>query len=214
MKKLTKIFYCNVALLLLVLPLAGCTGSANEKASTDKDSTSQPEKSRQIEKKRDKTATTKESATDDSNNTSSESTQNNNNVSNEQDSVEKNNSKKEMNKGTSEEETNVDQNEEQKNKDNSRTQSDNLDTEIKTDTPEKDQEKAISLVRDYLRNKYDDFIEDRDHFLAYDGEIKGYIVVRYATLVSGHTSTNGRYAVNIKNGKTVDFTGGNMDSLD
>ncbi|WP_421383322.1 hypothetical protein ACOJQI_02760 [Bacillus salacetis] len=85
-------------------------------------------------------------------------------------------------------------------------QNGNQDDEIETDTPEKDQKKAISLVRDYLRNTSDDFVEDEDHFLAYDGEINGQIIVRYATLFSGHTSTNGRYAVDITSGEVKDFT--------
>lgn len=62
-----------------------------------------------------------------------------------------------------------------------------------------------------MRNTYDDFIEDKDHFLAYDGEIKGRVIVRYATLVSGHTSTNGRYAVDINSGKIKDFSGDPQD---
>ncbi|WP_205685494.1 hypothetical protein [Bacillus salacetis] len=94
----------------------------------------------------------------------------------------------------------------QKNKDQAKAQNGNEDGEIKTDTPEKDQKKAISLVRDYLRNKYDDFIEDEDHFLAYDGEINGKVIVRYATILSDHTSTNGRYAVDISSGVVKDFT--------
>ncbi|MFD1363269.1 hypothetical protein [Lentibacillus salinarum] len=100
---------------------------------------------------------------------------------------------------------------EQKNKDNSKTQSGTQGIEIETDTPEKNQKKAISLVRDYMRNTYDDFVEDKDHFLAYDGEIKGHVIVRYATLVSGHTSTNGRYAVDINSGKIKDFSGDPQD---
>jgi hypothetical protein len=95
----------------------------------------------------------------------------------------------------------------QKDKNNSKTRSGNQGIEIETDTPEKNQKKAISLVRDYLSNTNDDFVEDKDHFLAYDGEIKGRIIVRYATLVSGHTFTNGRYEVDINSGKINDFTG-------
>lgn len=207
MKKLTKISYCHVVLLLFVLLLAGCTGSTNEK--TDNDSTSQTEGSSQIEKIRDKSESTKESeefAIDDSNKTSSENAQNDNSVLNKEDNAKENNLKDETKKGTSQEKIDIDQNKVQKNKDNSKTQSDNQDTEIKIDTPEKDQEKAISLVREYLRNKYDDFIEDKDNFLAYDGEIKDYIIVRDATLVSGHTSTNGRYAVDINSGEIADVT--------
>ncbi|MEN1968479.1 hypothetical protein WMZ97_10440 [Lentibacillus sp. N15] len=99
----------------------------------------------------------------------------------------------------------------QKSIDNSGTQSGNQGIEIETDTPEKDQKEAISLVRDYMRNTYDDFVEDKDHFLAYDGEIKGHVIVRYATLVSGHTSTNGRYAVDINSGEIKDFSGDPQD---
>lgn len=207
MKKLTKISYCHVVLLLFVLLLAGCAGSTNEK--TDNNSTSQTKGSSPIEKIRDKSESTKELkefAIDDSNETSSENAQNANSDLNKEDNAKENNPKNEIKKRSSEKKTDIDQNKVQKNKDNSRTQSDNQDTEIKTDTPEKDQEKAISLVREYLRNKYDDFIEDKDNFLAYDGEIKDYIIVRDATLVSGHTSTNGRYAVDINSGEIADVT--------
>jgi hypothetical protein len=46
MKKLTKIFYCNVALLLLMLLLVGCTSDTREPSTTEnagKESTSQQE---------------------------------------------------------------------------------------------------------------------------------------------------------------------------
>jgi hypothetical protein len=65
-----------------------------------------------------------------------------------------------------------------KDKDNAKSQSGKQDIEIKTDTPEKDQEIAISLVRNYMRNTYVDFVEDEDHFLAYDGEVNGRVIVR------------------------------------
>lgn len=204
MKKPTKIFHCNVVLLLLILLLAGCTGGSNEKANTDQNAASQPQKNSKIEKK-EKTGSmkeTEEQATDDT----SKTTQKDNNVPTDKDNA----GKKEADKVTTKEEAKTDQ----KNKDNTGTQRDNQDAEIRTDTPEKDQKKAISLVRDYLRNQYDGFIEDKDNFLAYDGEIKGYIIVRYATLLSGHTSTNGRYAVDMDGEKVADVTAdpGNPDN--
>ncbi len=90
---------------------------------------------------------------------------------------------------------------EKKSTDNTSTNRDHQGFEIDTDTPEKDQKKAISLVRDFMSNTYDDFVEDENNFLAYDGEIKGHVIIRYATLFSGHTSTNGRYAVDLQSGK-------------
>ncbi len=68
-----------------------------------------------------------------------------------------------------------------------------------------DQEKAVSLVKEYLRDR-NELIEDEDHFIQYDGTIKNYIIVRYSTLVSGHSSTNGRYAVNLNAGEVKDIT--------
>lgn len=78
MKKLTKIFYCNIALLLLV----GCTGGKNEESITDpsendsvfqsEEETADLEESNLIDKEGDES----ESATDDSNETSSEETRN------------------------------------------------------------------------------------------------------------------------------------------
>ncbi|WP_167751471.1 hypothetical protein [Lentibacillus salicampi] len=50
-------------------------------------------------------------------------------------------------------------------------------------------------------------MEDKEHFLAYDGEIQDCVIVRYATLISGHTSTNERYAVDINSGKINKFSG-------
>ncbi|WP_018665417.1 hypothetical protein [Heyndrickxia acidiproducens] len=81
----------------------------------------------------------------------------------------------------------------------------NRNNHIQTNTDENDQKKAVSLVKDYLRSR-NELIEDKNHFVQYDGVINHYIIVRYSTLVSGHSSTNGRYAVDIHNGKIEDIT--------
>ncbi|SNZ09966.1 hypothetical protein SAMN05421503_1441 [Terribacillus aidingensis] len=68
MKKLTKVFYCNVALLLLVLLLVGCSGGTNDEAKTDAsnseatqksdDKTNKTEENNQVDK--DKSESTKD----------------------------------------------------------------------------------------------------------------------------------------------------------
>jgi len=103
------------------------------------------------------------------------------------------------------EEAGIDKNDSQNKLDSPKGQNEKENTRIKTNMNKKDQEKAISLVKDYLRDK-DALIEDENHFVGYDGEINSYIIVRYSTLVSGHTSTNGRYAVNLYSGEVVDVT--------
>ncbi|ATH91775.1 hypothetical protein [Bacillus glycinifermentans] len=84
MKKRTKIFYCNVALLLLVLSLTGCKGGTNESsktASSENDSAlesqeaaDKTQKKKQTNVEEDESVSTKgseESAKDDSSDTSS-----------------------------------------------------------------------------------------------------------------------------------------------
>jgi len=67
------------------------------------------------------------------------------------------------------------------------------------------QNKAVSLVKDYIRDK-NELIEDKNHFVLFDGVMNNYYIVRYSTLISGHSSTNGRYAVDINTGKIVDIS--------
>lgn len=86
MRKLQKIFYCNAALLLIALLLAGCTGSKNEesKQSSDTDSAVQSEQihnktenSNKIGKDQSEpTTASEESAMDESSETSSEEVKN------------------------------------------------------------------------------------------------------------------------------------------
>ncbi|MCY7794627.1 hypothetical protein MOC18_13170 [Bacillus spizizenii] len=86
MRKLQKIFYCNAALLLIALLLAGCTGSKNEesKQSSDTDSAVQSEQihnktenSNKIGKDQSEPTTAlEESAMDESSETSSEEVKN------------------------------------------------------------------------------------------------------------------------------------------
>ncbi len=71
---------------------------------------------------------------------------------------------------------------------------------LRTDTDINDQQKAISLVKDYLRSK-NELFEDENHFVEYDGQINDYIIVRYSTLLTDHSSTNGRYGVHIETGE-------------
>jgi hypothetical protein len=70
-----------------------------------------------------------------------------------------------------------------------------------------EKEKAVSLTKKYLGDR-NELIQDEDHFVQYDGMINEYIIVRYSTLVSGHSSTNGRYAVDLTTGKVKDVTAG------
>lgn len=111
---------------------------------------------------------------------------------------------------TSNEETHTDnaetdQHQNETSQNQSSTEENNQDNQIQTDTEEADQNKAVSLVKDYLKDE-DNLIEDDDHFLQYDGEKNDYIIVRYSTMTSGHSSTNGRYAVDIDQEEVVDIT--------
>ncbi|WP_052352925.1 hypothetical protein [Neobacillus dielmonensis] len=77
---------------------------------------------------------------------------------------------------------------------------------------ENNRNKAISLVKDYLRAK-DDLVEDQNHFVQFEETYNRYYIVRYSTLVSGHTSTNGRYAVDLAKGKVIDLTDADFSVL-
>lgn len=96
--------------------------------------------------------------------------------------------------------------EEVKTEENSTTKETDSPSEIKINTSQKNQKEAIALVRTYLKKNNKKYIEDQDHFLEYDGEIRGYVIVRYSTLISGHSSTNGRYAVDLNNDEIKDVT--------
>ncbi|MEQ2527767.1 hypothetical protein WMO40_13745 [Bacillaceae bacterium CLA-AA-H227] len=67
------------------------------------------------------------------------------------------------------------------------------------------QNEAVSLVEDYLSNK-NELVQDENHFVQFEEMYHDYYMVRYSTLVSGHSSTNGRYAVDIKNGNVIEIT--------
>jgi len=73
-------------------------------------------------------------------------------------------------------------------------------------TPEEtNQNKAVSLVKDYLNDK-NELVQDKNHFVQFEEMYNDYYIVRYSTLVSGHSSTNGRYAVDINSGEVIDIT--------
>ncbi len=117
------------------------------------------------------------------------------------------------NKETSEEETNNDNNEAQKNIHNANNQSDPQAAKKQLSSEESDQNKAVSLVKDYLRNQ-NELVEDKNHFVEFEEVRNKYYIVRYSTLVSGHSSTNGRYAVDINNGKVIEITAAtDLDAL-
>ncbi|MGQ5178557.1 hypothetical protein ACSQ7W_20310 [Bacillus halotolerans] len=125
MKKLKKIFYCNVALLLLVLLLVGCAGSKNEesKNSSDNDSVSQSEENNdetqdntQIGKDESESTGSEEALTKDSNeNSSKESATKDSNENSSKESVTKDSSKN-SSKESSTDESNENSSEEGKNK--------------------------------------------------------------------------------------------------
>lgn len=246
MKNLTKIFCCNVSLLML---LAGCTDDTKEISNKDasknnsapalkpttnlqetKEDTSNSDSSSKLKPNngtKEKEDNSKDLSTSVSKSEQQSQETQDNNSNDESPSnpkSETSTAKSDSNKSNdtssghttgkktasnAKENTNKETSNGDYKKQNSKghnSQSDNFANEIKTNTPKKDQEKAISLVSDYLRNRYpNDVIEDKNHFLEYDGEIRGYIIVRWSTLVTDHTSTNGRYAVDINSSKITNF---------
>lgn len=184
MKKLIKIFNGSVFLLLSILLLVGCTNDENKKSTTvlsENNATSELEHI-----------------------TSSEIANSETNVPYEEDDAEKKVSIDETEKENSKEEANSDENDSSKNIEASNSQSTDQNTQIKIDTDENDKEKAISLVKGYLSDR-NELIEDEKNYVQYDGEINDYVIIRYSTLVSGHSSTNGRYAVDINSEEVVDI---------
>lgn len=75
---------------------------------------------------------------------------------------------------------------------------------IEDNATQEEKDKAVAIVTDYLKEK-GELVEDKDHFVQYDGTFDTYVIVRYSTLVSGHSSTNGRYVVDLKTKKVQDF---------
>ncbi|TMU87156.1 hypothetical protein FGG79_03195 [Bacillus sp. BHET2] len=78
------------------------------------------------------------------------------------------------------------------------------DLKVEDKATTKEKAKAESLVKEYLKEK-DELIEDDNHFVNYDGTIKDYVIIWYSSLVSGHSSTNGRYIVDLKKGEVTEF---------
>jgi len=190
MKKLLNIFYCNVALLGLFLILVGCGDDTKKESPTAPSENSLSSESKSSTK-----------SNDSSNLAIADNTPPQNKESEKKESA----TKSGTDRDSSDEDIDMDKNDVQNKIDDLKLQSENQHSQIQTDTDKKDQEKAISLVKDYLRDQ-GELIEDEDHFVGYDGEFNGFIIVRYSTLVSGHSSTNGRYAVDLKSGKIVDVT--------
>ncbi|WP_462410524.1 LptM family lipoprotein [Neobacillus sp. Marseille-QA0830] len=79
------------------------------------------------------------------------------------------------------------------------------DAENQAAIEEANQNKAVSLVKEYLRGK-NELVEDKNHFVQFEETYNDYYIIRYSTLVSGHSSTNGRYGVDIDKGKVTDIT--------
>ncbi|WP_371069493.1 hypothetical protein [Sediminibacillus sp. JSM 1682029] len=198
MKKPIKLLYCTVALLSLVLLLVGCAEDKSKEVDTN---TSEDQSVSGTDSNGDEKPSTQEEAED----TSSENTQNDSNMSTDSDSSEQSGAQQEGEKENSGKETELDERDAQMEVEDTDTQNDNENNQIQTDTDEKDQEKAISIVTDFLQDR-NEWTESENDFLLYDGEIKGYIIVRYSTLVSGHSSTNGRYAVDLSSEEVVDIT--------
>lgn len=78
-------------------------------------------------------------------------------------------------------------------------------TQNQLTSEEINQNEAVSLVEDYLSDK-NELVQDENHFVQFEEMYHDYYMVRYSTLVSGHSSTNGRYAVDIKNGEVIEIT--------
>ncbi|WP_153465373.1 hypothetical protein [Sediminibacillus terrae] len=192
MKKPIKLLSYNVALLSLVLLLVGCAEDKSKEVDTN---TSDDQSVSGKDSNDDAKPSTQEDAED----TSSENTQNESNSS-EQSGVQNEGEKENSGK-----ETELDERDAQMEVEDTDTQNETDNNQIQTDTDEKDQEKAISFVTNFLRDR-NKWTESENDFLLYDGEIKGYIIVRYSTLVSGHSSTNGRYAVDLSSEAVVDIT--------
>jgi hypothetical protein len=176
----------NIFIVSLFLFLGGCSGVSNEVSTAD---TSKEDPSSVSES----TAESDKSAAVDSEDLSKEEA--------EESSQKENTSDEASIKDETENEITEDRN--GKTSDHSSTPSEA--PAIQDTATAKDQEKAVSLVKEYLRDR-NELIEDEDHFVQYDGTIKNYIIVRYSTLVSGHSSTNGRYAVNLNADEVKDIT--------
>lgn len=201
MKHIQKLRYRSViSLLLLMILLAGCTNEGD---------TESPQANAEMNNTSENKIETNNTTPDDSNDQSQvnndvSSTPSTNEQRKESQANETESSAKQVEKKNAEEVAKQDMNSNEEMTKERNTESNPQNAKIRKDTKESDKEKAISLVQDYLRDK-GQLIEDDDHFVQYDGEINGYIIVRYSTLVSGHSSTNGRYAVNLTNEKVVDM---------
>jgi len=213
MKKLVRILFFNITLLLAGLLLIGCSDEKNTVSNTDttdKESIIETNSSSESENFH-----TEEKY----NETLSETTNNEKSEAdsvNEEDELNKDFSYKES-KSTvsdvkeSQEDTNLNENGDQEKENNSNTQSKNQ--QIHDSATAEEKQKAVTLVKSYLRDR-GELEEDENHFVEYDGMINEYIIVRYSTLLSGHSSTNGRYAVELTNGEVINVTSANdLDKL-
>ncbi len=217
MKNLTKFCYCIVSLSLLILLLVGCTGSKNEESKSEKDTAFVSNSTTGSEKSANDAATDPSSENPKNEKSKTTSGSEEEKALAKDSSKEKNETigagKNSTNKETSEKENNNDNNGAQKNIHNANNQSDPQDAKKQLSSGENNQNKAVSLVKDYLRNQ-NDLVEDKNHFVEFEEVRNKYYIVRYSTLVSGHSSTNGRYAVDINNGKVIEITAAtDLDAL-
>lgn len=203
MKKLIKIYYAHTALLLLVFLLVGCTGGVNEVNTEDTEQESTLQSKSTTDTKNIKTSDSNEALTENSTHFKTDDTERN--EENKDSTVMQNENnesyvKDEAEKNISDEEIDVNKNEDQKMKENTTD-----DQTIQDTATTEEQHQAISLTKKYLRDR-NELIEDKNNFVEYDGSINDYILVRYSTLVSGHSSTNGRYAVDLIQKKVIDIS--------
>jgi FtsZ-interacting cell division protein ZipA len=204
MKKLKRILFFNTTLLFAGLLLSGCsdvkdTDTVSNTDTTDKESTVESKSSSESEN----------SHTEESNETSSKTNKNEKSKADSVNEEDELNTESESNVSDvkeSQEETNPNKNGDQVKENNSSIQSENQ--QIHDSATAEEKQKAVSLVKSYLRDR-GQLEEDENHFVEYDGTINEYIIVRYSTLLSGHSSTNGRYAVDLTKGEVIDVTSAN-----
>ncbi|UGB28767.1 hypothetical protein [Metabacillus sp. B2-18] len=200
MKKLNRILFFNTTLLLAGLLLSGCSDEKDTVSNTDPTDKESTVETNSLSESENSHTEVKY------NETSSEITKNENSKAdsvNEEDELNKENESTVSDVKESHEETKPNENGDQEKENNTSTQSENQQIHDSATADEK--QKAVSLVKSYLRDR-GELEEDENHFVEYDGMINEYIIVRYSTLLSGHSSTNGRYAVDLTKGEVESAT--------
>ncbi|BCB04478.1 hypothetical protein [Bacillus sp. KH172YL63] len=198
MRKLHNIIHYSVALILFVSFFAGCSNEQNKDAAlhtSTEDSAPISEANTESETSTESERTTLESSSDHPGESSSKS-ESSPSTEHHQTSGEESLSEDGTDNQIGKEKNNNNKSDVQMKENHSDSQTVALNNDLRTDTPTETQDKAVSIVKDYLRSK-DELIEDKDHFVGYDGQINDYVIIRYSTLFSGRSATIGRYGVNI-----------------